>query len=113
MGWNAGYTIMEKTVVALYDSGFLTSELLDKIMEPYKGTDCDYGGSHGLKSKDGLWVEEIICKTMKPEEYKEVIENPKWCDGGEPETEYHNKWHSNEKAYDLFFPIWRDMWGIW
>lgn len=113
MGWNTGYTIMEHTVVTLYDSGMLTSDLLDKIMEPYKRTDCDSGGSHDLKAKDGLGAEEIICKTMKPEEYKEVVENPKWYEGEEPETECHDKWSSNEKAYDLFFSIWSNMWGIW
>lgn len=111
MGWNAGYTIMENTVVTLYDSGMLTSDLLNEIMEPYKGTDCDSGGSYDLKAKDGLGVEEIICKTMKPEEYKETVENPKWYEGEEPEMEYHDKWRSNEKAYDLFSSIWRDIYG--
>ena len=113
MGWNSGYAIMENTVVALYDSRVLTIDLLDKIMDPYKGTDCDSGGSNDLMSKDGLGVEEIICKIMKPEEYKEVIENPEWYTGEEPESELHNKWGSNKKAYDLFSSIWRDMWGIW
>ena len=113
MGWNTGYAIMENTVVALYDSGVLTSELLDKIMKPFKGTDCDSGGSNDLKARDGSGVEEIICKTMKPEKYKEVVENPKWHEGEEPETEDHDKWNSNEKAYDLFSSIWRDMWEIW
>lgn len=112
MGWNKGYTIMENTVVNLYDSGVLTSDLLNKIMEPYKRTDCDSGGSHDLKSKNGLCVEEIICKTMKPKEYKEVIENPKWYEGEEPKTECHDKWRSNEAAHDLFSSIWRGMWGI-
>lgn len=107
MGWNAGYTEMEKTVMLAYDSGTLTVELLDKIMEPYKGTDCDSGGSMNLLSRDGLCVEEIICKIMKPEEYEDVVKHPKYYEGEEP------CWNSNERAYDLFDSIWRGMWGIW
>lgn len=107
MGWNAGYTIMEHTVVTLYDKGLLTAEILDAVMEPYKGKDCDSGGSADLKAKDGLGVEEIICKTMEPEKYKDVIENPKYYEG-EKEC-----WKSNERAYDLFQSIWSGNWGIW
>lgn len=107
IGMNTGYAQMEKEVVALYDKGVLTRELLDKIMDPYKESDCDSGESKNLRSKDGLGIEEIICKTMKPEEYKDVTENPEYY-VGEPET-----WQSNKKAYDLFSSIWYGMWGIW
>ena len=77
MGWNSGYTTMEATVIAIYNTGNLTAELLDEIMTPYKGTGCDSGGSHDLRSNDGLGVKEIICKTMKPAEYKEAMDNPR------------------------------------
>lgn len=107
MGWNTGYKIMEHTVIAVYDTGTLTAQLLDTIMEPYKNTDCDSGGSENLKAKDGLGVEEIICKVMEPEKYMDVIQNPKYYEG-ESET-----WESNGRAYDLFKSIWNGKWGIW
>lgn len=113
MGWNSGYAIMEETVISLYDKEILTNDLLDTTMGPYKNTDCDSVGSLGLKSKDDLGVEEIICKVMKPDDYKKVIESPEWYKGEEPGTEYHNRWHSNEKANELFDSIWHDMWGIY
>ena len=107
MGWNSGYKTMESSIVAVYDAGALTPKLLDKIMEPYKGTDCDSGGSQDLKSEDGLGVEEIICKIMKSDEYKDVIENPDYYEDEEP------GWNSNKRAYDLFRSIWSDIWKIW
>lgn len=76
MGWNSGYTAMEKTVVSVYNTGRLTPELLDALMEPYKGTDCDSGGSAGLRADDGLGMEEIICKVMEPEKYQDVTRHP-------------------------------------
>lgn len=118
MGWNSGYTTMEVAIINVYDSGALTEKVLDKIMEPYKGTDCDKGGSRDLKSKDGLGVEEIICKIMKPEEYEDVINNPiMYADFEEYKDTYMEntnwKWVANERAYNLFRSIWSDMWGIW
>lgn len=107
MGWNAGYEQMEQAVISVYDQGLLTKELLDTLMEPYKNTDCDSGGSQNLKARDGLGVEEIICKTMEPEKYQDAIENPVYAEGEPP------SWESNEKAYDLFRSIWADRWGIW
>ena len=106
MGWNAGYTIMEHTVITLYDRHLLTKEILEAVMEPYKGTNCDSGGSCNLKAKDGLGVEEIIRKTMCPQKYQDVIDHPKYYKN-EPE-----RWQSNEKAYDLFHKIWHVHWDI-
>lgn len=40
MGWDQGYTELENAVITAYDTGDLTPEVLNKIAEPYKGTDC-------------------------------------------------------------------------
>ena len=63
MGWNSGYTIFEATVVGAYDLGLLSKDLLCVLMEPYRGSDIDSGGSHDLVAKDGLDVKEIVVKT--------------------------------------------------
>ena len=63
MGWNSGYTIFEATVVGAYDLGLLNKDLLCVLMEPYRGSDIDSGGSHDLVAKDGLNVKEIVVKT--------------------------------------------------
>ena len=115
MGWNAGFTAMEAAVIRLYDQDKLTDLILDAVMEPYKNTDCDFGGCMDLKAHDGLGIMEVICKVMKPKEYQAVLENPKWFKGQEPGTEAHENlptWKSNEALYDLFQSIWTDMWCI-
>ncbi|MDR1936446.1 MAG: hypothetical protein LBS49_12860 [Candidatus Accumulibacter sp.] len=63
MGWNTGYTIFEATVVGAYDLGKLDKELLTVLMEPYRDSDIDSGGSEDLKSKDGKGVEQIVIET--------------------------------------------------
>ena len=118
MGWNDGYTIIENKIVSLYDNGALTKELLDKIITPYMGTDCDSDGSRNLVSKDGKCLEHIICELIFPKETKEVLENPRWdCPYDKILSVYEGYpdpyWKANEKAYDLFQTIWRDMWGMW
>lgn len=62
MGWNAGYTIFESTVIGAYDLGVLNKELLSVLMEPYRGTDIDEGGARGLTSKDGKSAELIAVE---------------------------------------------------
>lgn len=96
MGWNSGYTVMEQTVIVLYDRGLLNKEVLDAVMQPYFGTDIDSGGSQNLKTKDGLLVEDLICKIMEPDKYREATEGfiP---DPDDPE------W--NEKLSDLWYEI--------
>ena len=118
MGWNIGFSIMEHTVITLYNKNVLTKELLEEIMEPYKGTDCDSGGSKNLISNDGLCVEHIICKVMKPNETLDIENNPiYWEDFEENKDCYMEKvdflWKANKRASDLFYSIWSDIWGIW
>lgn len=76
MGWNTGYTIFEATVVGSYDIGKLDKEMLTVLMEPYRDSDIDSGGSEDLKSKDGKGVEQIVIEawglempTKPPGEY--------------------------------------------
>ena len=63
MGWNTGYTIFEATVIGAYNLGKLDKALLTVLMEPYRGTDIDSGGSRGLRSYDGKSVEQIVIET--------------------------------------------------
>lgn len=73
MGWNAGYTIFEATVIGAYDLGKLDKDMLSVLMRPYSGSDIDSGGTCDLLSKDGKGVEEIVIETwglevpIKPE----------------------------------------------
>lgn len=64
MGWNKGYEIFEATVIGVYDLGVLDKHLLAILMEPYRGTDIDSGGSHGLVTEDGKYVEQVVIETM-------------------------------------------------
>lgn len=63
MGWNEGYTTFEAAVVGAYDLGKLDKALLAVLMEPYRDTDIDSGGSCDLKSEDGKGVEQIVIET--------------------------------------------------
>lgn len=113
MGWNEGYSIIEKIAVSAYDKNLLTKELMDCIMEPFKGCDVDSGGSNDLKTKDGLCLEQVVCKVMEPEKYEEVMANPVWYEDEEPGTELYDDWHSRQNGYELFDKIWRDVWHMW
>lgn len=63
MGWNEGYTIFEATVIGAYDLGKLDKALLTVLMEPYRDTDIDSGGSRDLTARDGKKVEQIVIET--------------------------------------------------
>lgn len=104
MGWNKGYRIMEQQVVCLYDKGLLNKEVLDTMMEPFKGTDIDHGGSQDLRTNDGKSADDVICFIMEPEKYQEAIESfiP---DPEEPD------W--NEKLYELYNEITKREWNFW
>ena len=78
MGWNAGYKIFEATVVGAYDLGKLDKDMLTVLMEPYRDSDIDSGGSRYLESKDGKGVEQIVIEvwglempTAPPGEYED------------------------------------------
>lgn len=62
MGWNTGWTIMEKTVVGSYNLGKLDKALLGVLMEPYRGSDIDSGGSQNLRAQDGKDVQDIVIE---------------------------------------------------
>lgn len=59
MGWNEAYTLFEKLVITTYDAGKLDVDLLSILMEPFRGTDIDSGGSYGLTTKDGKGVQQV------------------------------------------------------
>lgn len=63
MGWNQGYTIFEATVIGAYNEGILDKKLLSVLMEPYRDTDIDSGGSRDLVSTDGKCVRQIVVET--------------------------------------------------
>lgn len=97
MGWNTGYTIFEATVVGAYDLGKLDKALLTVLMEPYRGTDIDSGGSNDLLSKDGKDVEQIVVETwggvMPTKPPGEYDDDPDAWD------QYH------DEAYDAFSAV--------
>lgn len=109
MGWDQGYTELEAAVITAYDTGILTPEILNKIVEPYKGTDCDYGGSQSLKTKDGLSLEHVICKVLYPKEFNEILEEFKDTD----EDDFHEYMYANDKANALYYKVWHKDWGMW
>ena len=76
MGNNAAFTAFESTVIAVYNHGVLTKELLSDLMEPYREIDIDHGGMEGTLSKDGLDVEEIVIQTFgKPLPVRPVVQD--------------------------------------
>ena len=67
MGWNRGYTIYEEQVVGLCDLEVLTPEVLDVVLNPFRGTDMDHGGERGLRTKSGLTADEVVVSVADPE----------------------------------------------
>lgn len=86
-------------MVGAYDLGKLDKELLTVLMEPYRGSDIDSGGSRDLKSKDGKGVELIVIDTWG-------LEPPKTPPGNfddDPEA-----WDDyNDAVYDKFREVCR------
>jgi hypothetical protein len=64
MGDNQAFSIMEETVVGLYDLGVLSPEALTVVLRAYVGADIDEGGRLDLLAKDGLGVKEIVVKVF-------------------------------------------------
>jgi len=104
MGWNEGYSIMEVQVINLYNEGILTKNVLKGLMEPFRDSDIDRGGSHDLKSKDGKTADEIIISVMEPEKYQEAAD-------GFVATEENGGY--NEKLDDLWYEITKREWNFW
>ncbi len=107
MGNNFAYTIFEETVVRSYDLDKLDKELLGVLMEPYRDTDIDSGGSRGLTSKDGLCVEEIVVKTWGGQ----LPEKP-WCASNKNPSEWTDEedeesGNYRSAVYDLFREVTR------
>ncbi len=71
MGWNRGYTIYEHTVISVYNTGFLTPELLRILIEPYRDTDIDHGGCMDLTTTDGMTADEVVLKILAPDFWQE------------------------------------------
>ncbi len=67
MGWNEGYSIYEEIVIGLYDKNVLTQDVLQIVLNPFRDTDMDHGGSADLKTHDGLNADEVVVKVAKPE----------------------------------------------
>jgi len=119
MGWNRGYTVMEKQVVGLYDLGVLTKDVLCGVMEAFRNTDIDHGGCYDLRSNDGMSADEIVVKVMEPERYAEI---PCVCDfddekcgcnsGGSPCELTSSKKRLCDIG-DLWYEITRREWEFW
>lgn len=112
MGWNAGYTVLEKQVIELYNNDLLTKDVLACVIEPFKETDCDHGGSYNLVAKDGLFADEIMLKVWNPESYKHFLD--------EIGSDFSSKEDrldaigNSDTFYELFWDeIWNGEWHIW
>lgn len=101
MGWNSGYAIFESTVIGAYDLGKLDRALLDVLMEPYRGTDIDHGGSVGLRSKDGKTADEIAVEVFG-------LAIPAGPDVPLPDYDRWREWNEEEKAQSATWDDWRE-----
>lgn len=112
MGWNAGYMVLENQVINLYNNDLLTKEVLACVIEPFKETDCDSGGSCNLVAKDGLTADEIMLKVWNPDGYNRFLDEI-GSDFSSREDRLSALWNS-DTFYKLFWDeIWRGEWHIW
>lgn len=98
MGWNEGYSILEETIVNVYNLGKLDKKMVQAIFKPYAGTDIDSGGSNFLHTKDGKTMEEAVIEAYG---YK----MPKKGTTEDEEIEYL------DKVYKLFSKVTKELWG--
>lgn len=102
---------MEETVVGVYNLGKLDVKLLRVLLEPYRGTDIDHGGSRDLKTKDGFGVDDIIIKFMEPNKFiglegtrLMIAKHPKKYDK-KSKTQRDIEEEYYEKRYDILHKI--------
>ena len=107
MGWIDGGSVFETQIIELYNANLLTKEVLEKIAEPFKETDCDTAGFHDIKAKDSKDVYEIICLTIEPEKYKEISNNDLTYFNNEDKT-----FSNSEEGYNLWSEIWYNHWEM-
>jgi hypothetical protein len=92
MGNNAAFTSFEASVIAVYNKGVLDRELLDSLAAPYKDSDIDRGGMEGTLTKDGLDIDDVICKmygiVLAP--YPDIPEN--WKDQTPEQEALNDEW---------------------
>jgi hypothetical protein len=65
---------LERAVLRAYETGALSRELLDALMEPYKG--CSpllLSKGDAEKSKDGLTFVDVVVKLTRPAVFEELI----------------------------------------
>lgn len=67
---NEAYSAIESIAIHLYDTGKLDLATLDVICGEWQWCDVDPGGSNGLKTKDGLCLDEVIVKVANPAWWK-------------------------------------------
>lgn len=76
MGNNEAYTIMEATVVGLYNllqpKGEFTEAVLNVLCEPFRDSDIDHGGMEGLLTFDGLEADDVIVKVIAPDKFNRI-----------------------------------------
>jgi len=60
------YTTFEQVVIALYNRGVLTLELLDTLALAYRGMEVDSAGSINLRARDGKDLPQACIALINP-----------------------------------------------
>ena len=64
MGDNSAYTAFESITIGIYNNGMLNATIMKVIMEAWRNSDIDSGGSMGLRTNDGKEVEQVACEAF-------------------------------------------------
>lgn len=109
MGWSSAGKIISEQILSLYNDNKLSKEILETMVEPYIGSDCDTDYFYD-KANDGKDVHEIICETILPNEYIKVSQNLIFeYDEAEEDRHFIN----SSNGLNLFYKIWRETWKMW
>jgi hypothetical protein len=100
MGWNRGWTIMEETVIGAYNLGKLDKDLLKVLMEPYRGTDIDAGGSKGIQTKDGKDVWDVVIESWGKTDKVPPQPQVKAVYTDEEEEAWENYWVTKHELFN-------------
>ncbi|MHB8595621.1 MAG: hypothetical protein ACYDER_02285 [Ktedonobacteraceae bacterium] len=60
------YTTFEQAVIALYNKGTLTLDLLDTLALVYRGMEVDSAGSYNLRASDGKDLQQACIALVNP-----------------------------------------------
>ena len=92
MGNNSAYTAFESITINAYNQGKIDRWLMSTIMNAWRNSDIDSGGSMGLLTCDGKNVEQVVIEVMGETFPKRPNVPEDYAERTKKQDEMHDRW---------------------